>query len=236
MDKLPEKQAADYLSADPLLHMDMLESIRNGTARLLAVSERGVLLFNTACEAVMMSAQDETEAERMLTLIPSAPMFVAHQNFYISRVRSRFPFQESMTCVQAAYTQKHPLPEAPCGAEIRPLDERFLPFLEEHYAHASDEGYLLGRLRAGVMFGAFLRDRPAGFIGLHEEGSMGMLEVLPEFRRMGIAQALETFLANRLLSEGKMPFAQIVEGNSASLQLHKKLRFSMSESTLCWLM
>lgn len=48
----------------------------------------------------------------------------------------------------------------------------------------------MGRLRAGVMLGAFLRDRPAGFIGLHEEGSMGMPEVLPEFRRMGVARAL----------------------------------------------
>lgn len=237
MDDKKKKQAEDYLSRSPLLHMDMLESVRHGTARLIAVSQHGVLLFNTACEAVMMSAQNETEAERMLALLPPcAPMFVAHQNFYIGRVKSRFSFQKSITCVQAVYTKKQPLPELPNKVEIRVLGEEFLPFLEEHYSRASDDGSLLDRLRAGVMFGAFLRETPAGFIGLHEEGSMGMLEVLPKFRRMGVAQALETFLVNRLLAEGKVPFAQIVVGNEASLRLHRKLCFSVSQNTLCWLM
>lgn len=236
MDGIVTERAVEYLSKEPLLHMDMLESIRCGSARLLSASDRGVLLFSEACRAVMMSARDGPEAERMFALFDSAPMFVAHQRFYLGNVRERFDYSESMVCFQAAYLKKGPLPEAPCGAEIRLLDESFLPFLAEHYSHASDEGYLLGRLRAGVMFGAFLQGRLAGFIGLHEEGSMGMLEVLPEFRRRGVALSLETFLSNRLLAAGRVPFVQIVEGNAPSLQLHRKLGFSVSKETLCWLM
>lgn len=235
MSEVNAELAMEYLSGDPLLHMDMMESIRRGSARLLFVSGRGVLLYNKDCNAVMMSAADEAEAKRMLAIPESAPMFVAHQRFYIGDVRKRVPFSESITCSQAVYTRKNPLPAPACEAAIRPLDESFLPFVRKNYSQVTEDSYLLGRLRAGVMFGAFLGDRPAGFIGMHEEGSMGMLEVLPEFRRKGIALALETFLSNRLLAEGKVPFAQIIEGNDASLRLHRRLGFGISESTLCWL-
>lgn len=34
----------------------------------------------------------------------------------------------------------------------------------------------------GHLFGGFLGDKLVGFIGEHPEGSIGILEVLPEFR------------------------------------------------------
>lgn len=230
-----EEQAIRYLSEDPLLHMDMLEGIRLGEARLLCVEQGGVLLFHKACGAVMMSAADEETARRMLAESPCAGLFVAHQAFYLSTVQALYPFSRTLVCRQAVYRGKKPLAPAPCAAEIRRLNGRFLPFLMEHYTHADDESYLRERLEQGAMFGAFVQDACAGFIGTHAEGSIGMLEVLPEFRRRGIAAALETFLVNALLREDRVPFAQIVTGNAASFSLHKKLGFDFSSGTLCWL-
>lgn len=229
------EQAVRYLSEDPLLHMDMLEGIRLGEAQLLCVERRGVLLLHKACGAVMMSAADEETARRMLTESPKAGLFVAHQEFYLSRVQSLRPFSQTLLCRQAVYRGREPLAPVSCPAEIRRLDGRFLPFLMEHYTHADDEGYLRERLEQGAMLGAFVKGACAGFIGTHAEGSIGMLEVLPEFRRRGIAAALETSLANTLLREGRVPFAQIVTGNAASFALHKKLGFAFSGGTLCWL-
>ncbi|MBE6831787.1 MAG: tRNA (guanosine(37)-N1)-methyltransferase TrmD, partial [Ruminococcaceae bacterium] len=51
----------------------------------------------------------------------------------------------------------------------------------------------------------------------------------------GIAVVLETFLANRFLAEGRVPFAQIIAGNTASLKLQQKLGFTVSEQAICWL-
>ena len=57
------------------------------------------------------------------------------------------------------------------------------------------------RLRSGMMYGAFADGKLAGFIGMHAEGSMGILEVFEEFRRQGIAEALERHLINRILEK-----------------------------------
>jgi hypothetical protein len=61
---------------------------------------------------------------------------------------------------------------------------------------------------------------------------MDMLESI----RSGSAELLETFLINRLLDCGRVPFAQIVTDNTASLELQRKLGFTVSDKTLSWLM
>ena len=43
--------------------------------------------------------------------------------------------------------------------------------------------------RRRVMHGAFQKGELLGFIGMHSEGSVGMLEVLPQHRRKGAATA-----------------------------------------------
>lgn len=227
--------ALKTLSRDPVLHMDMVEAIRSGNAELLFVSESGVLLRHTLSPVLMMSANDPETAGRMLAAADSTELFVAHQSFTVEMVLQKFPYRGQMPCRQAVYLKNEPLPSVP-SPEIKRLDERFLPFIMEHYSHDDDEDYQLERLRSGVMFGAFVDGRPAGFIGMHTEGSIGMLEVLPEFRRRGIALALETFYVNRLLSEGRVPYSQIELTNAPSFALHRKLDFEISANTLTWLM
>lgn len=230
------KMAIDYLSKDKMLHIDMLEGIDSGKARVLFSSSRGVLVYFENAETYMMSAEDKETADRMIGNVSKAPMFVAHQDFYIPALQEKFSFKERVICHNVAYFSKKPLPEPSTPFAIRRLDASSLPFLMKHYSRANDEEYIRERLESGVVFGAFCEKGLAGFIGLHAEGSMGMLEVLPEFRRAGVATALETFMANRLLSQGHVPYAQVVTDNTASINLNKKLGFNISEKTLSWLM
>ncbi|MBW7573664.1 GNAT family N-acetyltransferase [Caproiciproducens faecalis] len=184
----------------------------------------------------MISAQDDQTVAEMLSIFRNPQVIVTHQNCYVKTLQKQFSLQRKTICHQTAYLKKVPLPVPKTGAVIRPLDETCLPFVLKHYTHAEDnEPYVLGRLKSGAMFGAYIENRLAGFIGTHAEGAMGMLEVLPEFRRQGVAAVLETFLVNRFLSEGRIPFAQIIAGNEASLKLHEKLNFSVTDLTLCWL-
>lgn len=228
-------QAMGYLMKDTVLHADMLGCIQRGSARILAASGFGVLLYDEDSGTHMLSAAGEEEANRLLKDLNDSEMFVAHQEYVADAAEEKFGLHDRMPVCNAAYLEGRPLPETGCPAEIRPMDEAYLPFVKEHYRNVSDEEYLLGRLRAGVMFGAFADGEPAGFIGMHEEGSMGMLEVLPRFRRRGIALMLETFQSNRLLKAGLVPYAQIKAGNEASVALHRRLGFRMSDYSICWM-
>lgn len=232
---MDEKKAIEYLSKDVTLNIDMIEGIKTGYAKVLQASDRGVLVYFENGGAYMMSTEDKKAADEMIERAAGAEMFVAHQDFYIEKIQSRFSLKERVVCNNVVYLSKKPLPEPDAGVTIRRLDERHLGFLMEHYSRANDEGYIRERLAAGAVFGAFCGNDLAGFIGMHSEGSMGMLEVLPQFRRKGIATALESFLVNRLLSQGRVPYGQVVIGNTASLNLQKKLGFTVSEKTVSWI-
>jgi tRNA (guanine37-N1)-methyltransferase len=228
------KNALDYLNKDIILHIDMIESIGRGYAQIIDASGKGVLLFCKPGDVYMISTEDSDTAGRMLRSVDSANQFVAHQGFYIPQILARFSMKETFFCRQAVYLQQEPIPAQNSRIEFKPLNASHIAFVMEHYTHVSDADYIRERLDAGVVLGAYIGDSIAGFMGMHSEGSMGMLEVLPEFRRQGIAYALEAFYANRLLAQGLTPFAQVVTGNMASLELHKKLGFALSEQQLCW--
>lgn len=228
--------------------MDMLESIRHGAARIISLRPGGVLIENTDCGDFMMSAVDREAAdfllsrgekevrgavERVRAATGGPPLFAVHQSFFVERVKELCGYKESLDCFQAAYLESLP-PRFWEGADIRRLDASRLPFIMEHYRRA-DEEYQRERLEAGVMFGAFVGGELAGFIGLHGEGSIGMLEILPRYRRKGIALALESFMVRRLLLSGRVPFAQIIVGNAPSKALHEKLGFTVTDQVLHWL-
>lgn len=93
-------------------------------------------------------------------------------------------------------------------------------FLLLHYPNSVDE---------------LIHDALAGFIGEHLEGSMGLLEVLPEYRSKGYGYKLETFLINHFLRLNVIPFCQVRINNSESLALQKKIGMEISELTTFWI-
>ena len=237
--KYLETQALiEELSENKLIHMDMIELLRRGEAEFLVKDGEGVLLSPKGTEIAMLYCRNEAAGRRILeTFARKDPgtvrNFVAHQTFMFPVLREETGWEEEIVCRQAVYTRGVTLPVGK-GLEIRKLTEEYAEFVGNHYDLAGDLCYVRQRIRAGVMYGAFVDGLPAGFIGEHEEGSIGMLEVLPAYRRKGIGAALEAFYVNKMLAEGRIPFGQIIKGNDASMKLQEKLGFRISRDTLCW--
>ena len=57
----------------------------------------------------------------------------------------------------------------------------------------------------------------------------------PQYRRRGYGQELETFILNRVLAAGELPYCQIFQGNEASLALQAKLGWKLADKYTCWL-
>ena len=64
---------------------------------------------------------------------------------------------------------------------------------------------------------------------------MGMLEVVPEFRRRGIAQALEAALIRLHLERGWLPYCFVAPDNVPSLSLQAKLGLTNIHIPAIWL-
>ena len=224
-----KEKALEFLNKDYLLNVDMIECIRRDICRILYASDKAVLIVADSGWVHMLSCEDrELGLELIKTHQP--PWVVLHQMDMREAVAG-LGYRIGDECWQSAYTKTTPMEET--LADIRRLDRRFLKRIADNYELA-DEGEIAALLDAGVIYGAFAGGELAGFIGRHEEGSVGLLFVFPEFRRRGIAEALERNYVNRELAEGNVAYGQIFVGNTPSRQLQEKLGMDCSDKFICW--
>ena len=224
-----KEKALEFLNKDYLLNVDMIECIRRDICRILYASDKAVLIVADSGWVHMLSCEDrELGLELIKTHQP--PWVVLHQMDMREAVAG-LGYRIGDECWQSAYTKTTPMEET--LADIRRLDRRFLKRIADNYELA-DEEEIAALLDAGVIYGAFAGGELAGFIGRHEEGSVGLLFVFPEFRRMGIAEALERNYVNRELAEGNVDYGLIFVGNTPSRQLQEKLGMDFSDKFICW--
>ncbi len=229
------EQAQAYLMGKPLEYVDMLEPIRRGMVEVTACRKDGVLLYNIPGELYMLAADSLEAAKELCRGVDSMDLAVAHSREAGEYLAQRYGIPKCQSCTQAVYVGKDPLPED-STFEIRTLGQEFFQIVLDTYHSFSDPKYIRNRLAAGVMQGAFRDGQLAGFIGMHAEGSVGLLEVLPAFRRQGVATVLMNHMVNRFLAQGWIPFSQIWEGNEASFALHRRVGWTFCQEPLFWAM
>ena len=227
-----------YLLRDPNKNIDMLEILPLPTARVLAATDHGVLIEHSGI--YLLSCDEGTDADYLPMLVEGLAddperMIVLHSPALKDELVAAYGFQAFLDVRHGVYRKTEPVAfSLPYGAQIRRLDQSHLGFVLQHYHMMDDETYLRERIDEG-MYGVFVGGELAGFIGTHDERSIGLLEILPEYRRLGLAFALEAHLIKCLLEQGRIPFTQVSVANQPSLALQRKLGMEISEATVHWL-
>lgn len=229
-----KEQALQYLSKNPLLHISMTEPLRLGRAEVLKVSPHGVLL-NVLPENIPMLSADTLEAGMaMLEGIHDTDLIVVHQEFLMDSVKQKYGLTGAHICDQVVYTKKEPLP-IPEDADIRLLDDGYCEIMAAHYQLSNDPEHMRELVKMGVMHGVFVEDHLAGFIGMHSEGSIGLLQILPEYRNRGLGTVLQKYMINFVLAKGGVPFGQVIVGNKESMGLQHKLGMEFADGKVTWI-
>lgn len=232
-----------------LLHIDMIELINRGRARIVYHDADEILLrdivtgiyFHTRMSGV---PQMEWKLPLKLAKDDRIECIVLHQREMVPLMETHFHLKEDMECLQGAYTRREKLPvrglygpdgRGEDGFAIRTLTEEYIPFVAEHYSEIGTSEYVSERIRHGAVYGAFYDEKIVGFIANHEEGSIGMLYVLPEYRKRHVAMALETYCMNLAVERGEIPYGQVVLDNEASIRLQEKMGICFAKGTIVWM-
>lgn len=226
------EKAIRYLSEDSLSHIDMLEPLRRGTADVVYAENDGVIIYERNSQACMITMQ-ELEKCKSLPGIESYHLFAVHQKNIAAWIQQKGGFSHCFEAYQAAYGKKEPF--ADHFDTIRPLTRSCTDQVFRGYGAMDDRKYIETLLDRKRLWGIFDGDALAGFIGEHLEGSMGLLEVFPEYRRKGYGYRLESYLINHFLQQNEVPFCQIKTDNDVSLALQRKLGMNLSKRTTTWL-
>ena len=230
-----EQEILAYLERGGALTIDMTEAVRRGRSELLYAAPDAVLLKTRGW--LMLLACDTVEAgvRALAHRDASCDSIVAHSEAARDAVKAVIPsFTHVNPCWQAYYAGKELRP-VPDVCEVRPFRREDIPFLLEHYDVIRSPEYFEERIDENELFAGYRDGKLCAFIGFHDDGSGGMLEVLPEFRRLGIGSALEVFLHNEALRRGWTPYGQIFVGNEASRKLQQSLHMVMSDGEIYWM-
>lgn len=226
-------RAISYLIKNPLLHMGMIEPIHRDTADILYADTDGVLIREQKSNAYMVSVDNFEKGRELINSILKCNIIVAHQKYMVDYILNRFGLTEKLECVQAVYMNKIKL-EVKEKLEIRQLEQNQMDVILEHYDKLSNNE-IKELLKNENLFGGYKNGTLIGFVGNHLEGSIGLLEVFPQYRRLGYGITLESYMVNQMLEKGLVPFGQIEINNEKSISLQNKLGFRISKHRLYWM-
>ena len=229
------RAAIEYLQQEPLWHMDMLEALRRGRGEVIFFEGRTVLIKrNDEPESYLLTSEGPDAAEAAFKGVPAPWCVMSRGPGVTERMEARFGLARVLTCTNVAYLKKERLAWDCPGLVIRPFREEELPAFTAHYTR-EDEDQAREHIRRGELFAAEYQGQLAGFMGLHADGSMGLLQVFPEYRKLGIGRAIEIYSINFCLDRGWIPYGQVRVDNegSFSLQAHLGMTFDRTKQ-LCW--
>ncbi|WP_051625221.1 GNAT family N-acetyltransferase [Butyrivibrio sp. AE2005] len=209
--------------------------IKRGTAQIIERADDAILLKDTMSKALMLACDDVAKGIEILERNNGeAKPLIMISNAELGRMAAdRFGYENIMECYQLAYLSKEP-PKADDVLEYKTATMEDFPLISREYGLVSKEELKELIERGNIVMG-YENSSPVGFIGEHMEGSVGLLLVLQEHRRKGYGTALEIEMIRRTLEKGYIPFGQVVVGNTASLELQKKLGLTKSEGTIFWM-
>ena len=239
------QQCQEILWKKKLLHMDMIEVIDRGTAELVYADGENICIHDKVSDTYFHTADSMEEGRKMISCVKEQTgdrigQLVLHQDFMVEPAKEEFDLYLSVACYQAVYTRREKLPVSKlyAGEEnltIRPLTLAYMDQVLEHYKLVSDPDYIRQVIVSGSLFGAFLEEKLVGFVGWHKEGSMGMLEVFPEYQRRKLGKTLETYIVNLTLERGHTPYGQVVVGNERSMRLQEGMGMCFAKGLVYWM-
>lgn len=218
--------------------VDMDEPVRLGFGEIIYEGKHGMVIHEKRSDALMIDIDDvdffmeiyEKNNLEKYQLIQTKQQDI--KDILVERYHKNFQF----SCYQAVYLRRDKIEMIlPQGVEIKKLDESYCQEVYQRYQYDFSKDYILTKMNKGHLWGLFENQQFAGFIGIHDEGSMGMLEVFKEYRRKGYASLLEKYLINYFMEQGWIPFCQVNIHNQASLLLQQKLGLTISKNECFWL-
>lgn len=246
------QQCIRILMKQKLLHMDMIELIHRGRAHLVYQQGGEILLkdmltgiyFHTRMQQ-LTDFKDWKLLEYLKAHDENISCMVTHQEGMVDAIRTELGLSVSEECWQVVYTKREKMPVrglyGPNGIRkedglcIRLLDETSQEFVIEHYETGDAGAYVRSRIHNKAVYGAFYGEEIVGFAGQHEEGSLGMLFVLPEYRSRRVAAALETYMINRSVERGEVPYGHVITGNTASEKMQEGLGLCKAKGKVYWM-
>lgn len=216
----------ELLNRDYYLNYPLIFALNHG-AEVVEAIENGVALRRHESNFLLLAGPNLPD---VIKNIPRPEWAELCGSQHAQFIAEHFGFDGVMECHQLYY----PHQSIASDLELEPLNLADADFVLENYQRLDSEEIKLA-ISEERLFGVRDNGQLFAFIGLHDDYTMGMLQVLPAYRRKGWGERLERALTTKVLAMGELPYGHVIAGNESSMQLQKKLGFVECSDKIYWM-
>lgn len=232
-DTLDETQLITLLADDEVLNITLLESLRKHNAEMIVADRRCIIARDRPSNTLLIRATEWPVLEHALASFSEPCAVLLLSNDMAALMSRRFGLIPRAVYKQALYCGSSLLKPA-SSVVLKSLDSNDQVLVDHNYP-SRDRDYLNTRLASHNLWAGYVDEQLIGFIGIHDDGSIGLLYVLEAFRQRGFGTQLLTAMTAYFLARQWRPYSQIVTTNSASLRLHEMVGYTLSSANVTWL-
>ncbi len=232
---LTKSEAISLLSKNFDKNVGIIQVLKHDKNATMVYAEKNAVVVKNTDGIFLISVTDSLANDKILSLIDSGYCFMCTDENLAKLLQNKFKIEVFKKCYQAFWANNEKIPE---NLDIT-IDKLIatdynIKAILENYRLPMDYNEVKTAIDERGMFGAYVNGVLAGFIGVHSELSMGMLEVFPPYRKLGIGTALLKKDIDYCLSKNITPFCHIVYGNEKSFNLCRKIGLKFYDGFVYW--
>ena len=231
-----EKKIIEMLQNDPVKNVNIINFIRFNPVQTIISENGGVLVRGVSYHNwVYISCYTPEQLTILMKYLNDNDTYYAIiESWMLPYIIKDKDIKWKLTCERLFLPEKTPLPEP--SSKIVPIKYKDADFIFNNYGYCSYVSlkYIRERIREGFALGIYIDKKPIAWIMTHDDGAMGCINVLPQYRRQGLGLDLTIALANQLREKQEKVFVHIEESKKESAALARKLGF-IRDREVSWL-
>ncbi|MCK4258728.1 MAG: GNAT family N-acetyltransferase [Halanaerobiales bacterium] len=184
---------------------------------------------------IYISSNNISEFEEIVTMLnDDDEYFAIIEDWMMPHLIQDKKIVWKLSCMKLFFPDNKEIPEA--KSRIEDINDEYAEYIFKHskYSDFTSIDYIIERINKGVAFGICQDDQLVAWLMTQDDGAMGFLHVLDEYRGRGYAQDLTYKMIKYLRKQNQIPFVHIEENNISSMNLALKIGFQ-KDRRIHWL-
>ncbi|WP_432662062.1 GNAT family N-acetyltransferase [Wukongibacter baidiensis] len=215
-----------FLQEDKIKNINMINFIESYPIHYMERFKDSVVVKGKSDENwVYLSSSSEEELKTLLMRCEEDEFFVITEDWMLPLILENREIDWKLSCMKLVFPDDKELPK--CKHDIRklkPKDAEYI-FRGSKYKEYTSIEYITHRIENGVALGIYEGEKLIAWLMTHDDGAIGFLNVLPEYRKKGYGYDLTISMIENLRSINEISFVHIEEDNYKSMNLALKTGF-----------
>lgn len=215
-----------YLKQDEIKNISTIGFIENNPITEIVEINNSYLIKGTSdVEWVYLVCNNEIELKALLEKSGSNTYFASVEDWVIPVITEKKKAEWILTTMRYYLPEDVEIPEN--KMEVIPLTTDHIGFIisQSNYKQFLTPAYIEERITKSISAAIFKKDKLVAWGLTHDDGALGSLHVLDEYRKKGYGKEILISLIHQNRKLGKISFAQIEEKNLKATNLIEQLGF-----------